>query len=159
MVNHSNAGLIAEFHKIKKGKIEMTGRIRCFAALVMLLTAIAASGQVSHKAQVTVPFSFVAGGKTSPAGNYKVSVDKDRDLVTLSSDGSKSIMFLTINASPSADGRTYLRFHQYGDHWFLERISINGEAQEVPIAKRVKEVFTASNMGNGGPVSADVAVH
>jgi hypothetical protein len=106
-----------------------------------------------------VPFSFVAGGTSSPAGDYKVYIDNDRHLVTLSSDTSKSIMFLTISPSPSSDGRSYLRFHQYGDHWFLERISINGEAQEVPIAKRVKEVFTASNMGNGGPVSSDVAVH
>jgi hypothetical protein len=137
----------------------MTAKIRSLAGLAMLLTGIAAGGQVSHKARVTVPFSFVAGGTSSPAGDYKVYIDNDRHLVTLSSDTSKSIMFLTISASPSSDGRSYLRFHQYGDHWFLERISINGEAQEVPIAKRVKEVFTASNMGNGGPVSSDVAVH
>ena len=137
----------------------MTRKIRTFAGMAMVLTAIAASGQIAHEARVTVPFSFVAGGTSSPAGDYRVWVDKDRNLVTLISNNSKPIMLLTISAWPSPDGRSYLRFHHYGEHWFLEKVAINGVAQEVPIAKRVKEVFTASNMGNGGPVSSDVAVH
>ena len=137
----------------------MTAQIRSFAGLAVLLTAIAASGQIAHQARATVPFSFVAGATSSPAGDYRVSVDKDRNTVTLISNSSKPIVFLTISAWPSPDGRTYLRFHQYGEHWFLERVAINGVAQEVPIAKRVKEVFTASTQGTGGPVSSDVAVH
>jgi hypothetical protein len=137
----------------------MTRRIRNFAGIAMLLTTIAASGQIAHEVRVTVPFSFVAGGASSPAGDYTVLVDRDRNLVTLLTNNSKPVMFLTISAWPSPDGRSYLRFHQYGERWFLERVAINGMAQEVPIAKRTKEVFTASNMGNGGPVSSDVAVH
>lgn len=137
----------------------MTKKIRSLAGLAMLLTAIAASGQTSHRARVTVPFSFVAGSTTSPAGDYKVFVNQDLNVVTLTGDSSKPIMFLTISASPSAVGRSYLRFHHYGEHWFLERVAINGVAREIPIDKRVKEVFTASNQGTGGPVSSDVAVH
>jgi hypothetical protein len=41
----------------------MTRKIRTFAGMAMVLTAIAASGQIAHEARVTVPFSFVAGGK------------------------------------------------------------------------------------------------
>lgn len=137
----------------------MTRRIRSFAGLAVLLTAIAASGQIAHQARVTVPFSFVAGGKSSPSGDYTVLFNRDRNVVTLSSNNSKPIMLLTFSAWPSPDGRTYLRFHRYGEHWFLERVAINGVAQEVPIDKRVKEVFTASTQGTGGPVSSDVAVH
>ena len=137
----------------------MTKQIRTFAALAMLLTALAASGQIAQQARVTVPFSFVAGGTSSPAGDYKVSFNRDRNVVTLITNNSKPIMFLTISASPSLDGRSYLRFHHYGEHRFLEKVAINGEAQEVPIDKRVKEVFTASNQGTGGPASSDVAVH
>ena len=143
----------------KEEKIEMTRKIRSFAGLAMLLTALAASGQIAHQARVTVPFSFVAGGTSSPAGDYKVSVDEDRKMVTLLSDGSKPVMLFTISAWAAPDGRSYLRFHHYGEHWFLEKIAINGVAQEVPIDKRVKQVFTASNQGTGGPVSSDVAVH
>jgi hypothetical protein len=137
----------------------MNKRIRSLAGLAMLLTAIAAGGQITQQARVTVPFTFVAGGTSSPAGDYKVSFNRDRNVLTLTSNSSKPIMFLTINAWPSPDGRSYLRFHHYGEQWFLERVAINGEAQEVPIDKRVKEVFTASTQGTGGPVSSDVAVH
>ncbi|MGH9515710.1 MAG: hypothetical protein ACRD3P_08545 [Terriglobales bacterium] len=137
----------------------MTGKIRSLAGLAVLLTAIGASGQTSHRARVSVPFSFVAGGTSTPAGDYKVLVNEEGNVVTLTSDSSKPIMFLTINASPSPVGRSYLRFHHYGEHWFLERVAINGVARELPIDKRVKEVFTASTQGTGGPLSSDIAVH
>ena len=137
----------------------MNTRIRAFAGLAVLLTAVTASAQIAQQARVTVPFSFVAGGTSSAAGDYTVSFNRDRNVVTLISNSSKPIMFLTISAWPSLDGRTYIRFHHYGEHWFLERVAINGVAQEVPIDKRVKEVFIASTQGTGGPVSSDVAVH
>ena len=137
----------------------MNTRIRMFAGLAMLLTAITASAQIAQQARVTVPFSFVAGGTSSAAGDYTVSFNRDRNVVTLTGNGSKPFMFLTISAWPSLDDRTYMRFHHYGEHWFLERVAINGVAQEVPIDKRVKEVFVASTQGSGGPVSSDVAVH
>src|SRR5437879_3870584 len=113
----------------------MTPRIRTFAGLAALLTAITASAQIAQQARVTVPFSFVAGGTSSAAGDYTVSFNRDRNVATLTGNGSKPIMFLTISASPSLDGRTYIRFHHYGEYWFLERVAINGVAQEVPIDK------------------------
>ena len=137
----------------------MTRQIRNFAGLALLLTAIAASGQLSHQARVTVPFSFMAGGRSTPAGAYKVNVDLSRDLVTLSTDGSNPIMLITYSAWQSQDSRTYLRFHRYGERWFLEQVAIDGVAEDIPIAKRVKEVFTASITGDGGPILADIAVH
>lgn len=137
----------------------MTRQIRNFAGLAMLLTAIAASGQLSHQARVTVPFSFMAGGTNSPAGDYKVNIDRERDVVTLATDGSNPLVLLTYSPSQMQDGRSYLRFHRYGDHWFLEQVAVDGLAQDVPIAKRAKEVFTASTAGNGGPLSAEIAMH
>ena len=137
----------------------MTRQIRNFAGLALLLTAVAASGQLSHQARVTVPFSFIAGGRSIPAGDYKVNVDLSRDLVTLSTDGSNPIMLITYSAWQSQDSRTYLRFHRYGERWFLEQVAIDGVAEDIPIAKRVKEVFTASITGDGGPILADIAVH
>ena len=137
----------------------MTRQIRNFAGLALLLTAVAASGQLSHQARVTVPFSFIAGGRSTPAGDYKVNVDLSRDLVTLSTDGSNPIMVFTYSAWQSQDSRTYLRFHRYGERWFLEQVAIDGVAEDIPIAKRVKEVFTASITGDGGPILADIAVH
>lgn len=137
----------------------MTRSIRSFVGLAVLVTAVAANAQFAHQARVTVPFSFTAGGRISPPGDYRVEVDRSRDMVMLSSDNSKPIMFLTIAAWQQAEGRSYLRFHRYGEQWFLEQVAINGLAEDVPIAKRLKEAFTASNSVDGGPLSADIALH
>jgi hypothetical protein len=142
-----------------KEKAEMTRLIRSFAGLAALLTAVAANAQYPHEARVTVPFSFMVEGRSSPPGNYLVDIDREREVVTLICRAAKPIMFITSNAWQPQNGRTYLRFHRYGERWFLERVAINGVAQDVPIAKRVKEVFTASTVGNGGPILADIAAH
>ena len=137
----------------------MTKQIRTFAGLAVLLTALAASGQISQRARVTVPFSFVAAGTNLSAGDYTVSLNEDRNMVTLMSNGSKPVILLALSGWTSPDGRSYLRFHRYGEHWFLEQVAINGVADDVPIAKRVKEVFTASAQDSEGPLSADIALH
>jgi hypothetical protein len=142
-----------------KEKAEMRRQIRNFVGLAVLLTAISANAQFYHQARVTVPFSFMAAGKSSPPGDYRVNIDRERDVVMLATDGSNPIMFLTYSPSQVQDGRTYLRFHRYGEKWFLEQVAVDGLIQHVPIAKRAKDVFTASTTGNGGPLSADIAMH
>ena len=137
----------------------MTRSIRSFVGLAVLVTAVAANAQFSHQARVSVPFSFTAGRTVSPPGEYRVDVDRSREMVMLSTENSKPVMFFTIAAWREPDGRSYLRFHRYGERWFLEQVAINGVAEDVPIAKRVKEVFTASNSVDGGPLSADIALH
>lgn len=137
----------------------MTRQIRNFVGLAVLLTAISANAQFYHQARVTVPFSFMAGGKSSPPGDYRVNVDRERDVVTLATDGSNPVVLLTYSPSQMQDTKSYLRFRRYGEKWFLEQVAVDGLAQDVPIAKRAKEVFTASTAGNGGPLSADIAMH
>jgi hypothetical protein len=143
----------------EKEKAEMTRSIRSFVGLAVLVTAVAANAQFSHQARVTVPFSFTAAGTVSPPGDYRVDIDRSREMVMLSSENSKPVMFFTIAAWQQAEGRSYLRFHRYGEQWFLEQVAINGLAEDVPIAKRLKQVFTASNTVDGGPLSADIALH
>lgn len=88
-----------------------------------------------------------------------MDIDRSREMVMLSSENSKPVMFFTIAAWQQAEGRSFLRFHRYGEQWFLEQVAINGLAEDVPIAKRLKQVFTASNTVDGGPLSADIALH
>jgi hypothetical protein len=137
----------------------MTRQIRNFMGLAVLLTAISANAQTANEARVTVPFAFMAAGKISPPGHYRVNIDRERNLVTLKTEGSTGVMLLTYGAWQGQNTRSYMRFHRYGERWFLDQVTIAGLQQEVPIAKRSKEVFTASTSGNGGPLSADIAVH
>lgn len=138
----------------------MTRNIRNFAGLAVLLTVISAHGQVHQQLRVTVPFSFVAGGKSSPPGDYRLNINQDGNIATLSTaDASGGAMFITYGGWQGQGSRSYLRFHRYGERWFLEQVAIRGLTRDVMVDKRVKQVFTASTQGAGGPVSSDVAVH
>jgi hypothetical protein len=136
----------------------MKMQIRKLVGVAILLTAAAASGQVAHQVQVTVPFSFVAGGKISPAGQYRVEFDYTRDLLTLSSDNFKAFL-LTTTTVQSGETRSYLRFHRFGDEWFLQTVTFDGVAENVPIGKHEREMTIASKASGGGPLIADIAIH
>jgi len=159
MVKRGGARKICRVAIKQRGEDSMTRHIRNFAGLAVLLTAISAHGQVGQQARVTVPFSFVAGGKSSPPGDYRLNISRDGNLATLSTADASGIMFLTYGAWQGQGTKTYLRFHRYGERWFLEQVAISGLTRDVMVDKRVKEVFTASTQGAGGPVSSDVAVH
>jgi hypothetical protein len=138
----------------------MTRQFRNFAGLAMLLTAIAATGQLSHQSRVNVPFAFMAAGRSLPAGDYRVDMDLTRALVTLSAYNSKPIMFLTVRAWQPQNAQSYLRFRRYGERWFLQEVAVDGLAQEVPVGK-IEKQFIAANTppDNSKAIIADIVVH
>jgi hypothetical protein len=136
----------------------MKMQIRKLVGVAILLTAAAASGQIAHQVQVTVPFSFMAGGKISPAGEYRVEYDYTRDLLTLSSDKFKTFMLTTTTVQPG-ETRSYLRFHRFGDQWFLQTVTFDGVAENVPFGKHQREMMIASKSAGGGPLIADISIH
>jgi len=137
----------------------MTKQFRSLAAITVLLTAIAASGQLSHQSRVNVPFAFMAAGGSLPAGDYRVDMDMTRALVTLSAYNSKPIMFLTVRATQMENAQSYLRFHRYGERWFLQEVTIEGMSQIVRIAQREKQFITSSTPpDNAEPIIADIAM-
>jgi hypothetical protein len=137
----------------------MKRHIRNLAGVAMLLAAIAASGQLSHQLRVNVPFSFMAGRVTSPAGDYTVEVDRSRGLVTLRPYKSRSTLLLTTQSLQSGETRSYLRFRRYGERWFLREVTVEGVAQIVPMGKREKQFIAASTPpDNSKPIIVDIAV-
>ena len=138
----------------------MQRHIRNLAGIAMLLTAIAASGQISHQVRVNVPFSFMVGRVTSPAGDYTVEVDRDRGLVTLKPYKSRPTFLLTSQSWRPGETRSYLRFRRYGERWFLQEVTVDRIAQIVPIGKRERQ-FIAVGIppDNTKPIIADIAVH
>jgi len=138
----------------------MKRQITNLAGVAMLLTAIAASGQLSHELRVNVPFSFMVGKTTSPAGDYRVEVDRSRGLVTLRSYKSTPTFLLTTESWRSGETRSYLRFRRYGERWFLQEVTIDGMAQIVPMGKRQKQFIAASTPpDNSQPIVADIVLH
>jgi hypothetical protein len=155
----SNEGFAdRRFRVPQRNGLKMKMQIRKLVGVAILLSAAAASGQIAHQVQVTVPFSFVAGGKISPAGQYRVEFDYTRDLLTLSSNKFSSFI-LTTTTVQSGETRSYLRFHRFGDEWFLQTATFDGVAENVPLGKRGREMMVASKSAGGGPLIADIAIH
>ncbi len=68
--------------------------VSTLAGLIVLLAAVSLHAR-SNQMQVTVPFGFVAGGKTLPAGNYIVELNTDsgtRGVIVLRRDGQQPIL-------------------------------------------------------------------
>jgi hypothetical protein len=79
-------------------------------------------------------------------------------MLTLSSDNFKTFM-LTTTTVQSGQTRSYLRFHRFGDQWFLQTVTFDGVAQNLPIGKREREMMIASKSSGGEPLIADIAIH
>lgn len=71
----------------------------------------------------TIPFEFIVGGKTLPAGNYVMRVGGEGGIVEICEDG---VYCQTIASSPvevaSAPAGPELAFRKYGNQYFLSQI-------------------------------------
>ena len=93
------------------------------AALAVLLAAPVSAQTVSLRA--SVPFDFVVGGRTLPAGDYLVGqVHGERFLKFQNASGGAMPSAITISMAGSvgAPGEASLTFHRYGSDYFLAEI-------------------------------------
>ena len=93
-------------------------------AAVAVLLAAPVSAQ-TRTLKVSVPFDFVVGGHTLPAGDY--AVDKVNDLGLLEfrsvSNWAKPIVIATsVPGKTAAAGEAFLTFHRYGRDYFLAEV-------------------------------------
>jgi hypothetical protein len=107
---------------MKKSYLTVVLTLSCLLGL-----GISAHAQDVDKIAVKVPFEFVAGGQTLPAGTYtvsRVSPEVNRALVIRSNDNSVFMLPLFFDGNPvsvngvSAD-RAELGFEHVGDKYFL----------------------------------------
>ena len=118
----------------------MTTRIRTLLGSILLLMATMASAQTVH---FTVPFSFVAGSKNLPAGNYIFELNRENNtLILLSEDRSGNNALMLANNSESARNpdKTYAIFQRYGAHYFLASVWREGVGQTLIPGKLEREL-------------------
>ena len=105
----------------------MTTKIISTLTGLVLLLAVAAplhAGSIlNHEMTVSVPFGFIAGDKSLPAGDYSVQVNPERGSVVLHQEGQSPLILLTnrresVNTSP----RGKLVFKRYGANFFLSEV-------------------------------------
>lgn len=90
-----------------------------------LITVVAAAAAVAQnpeaiRMKTTIPFTFVAGNKTMPAGQYIVERAYQSPVLVLKSAGGQVQSIITNGVeSPSAASPRELVFNTYGKEYFL----------------------------------------
>jgi len=144
---------------MKKSSLVVVVTLSC-----MLGLGVSSCAQEVDKLAVNVPFEFVAGGQTLPAGTYsvsRVSSGDPRSLVMRSNDNSVFLLPTFFDGGPvsvngdSAD-HAELGFEHVGDQYFLSKVETLGGvyAFRTPRAMtqvaQMKDHGTASSSGANG---------
>lgn len=142
--------------------------LRNFLMLVLLLAAAttAAQAQSSERISVNVPFDFVVGAKTLPAGDYtimRIGRDSAGTLLVRSADGRNSELIQTNGVQAAATQKAArLDFHRYGNRYFLFQLWTPGSnaGRELPKSRleRGVETETAANAHDHDSARQTVAV-
>jgi hypothetical protein len=89
--------------------------------------------------EVNVPFGFVAGHSTLPAGQYEISIDDSKHLICIKGSGANPSMFLFTQPTEARTVREESKvvFIRRGDEYSLSGLWVAGEksGQEVPEAR------------------------
>jgi hypothetical protein len=121
-----------------------------------LLSAMSAAAQDMKTNLMTVPFAFVAGNKTLPAGEYRIQFNLQTKSTTLLSPSGPVAATETL---PNGEGyrQDALEFHLVGDTWFLEQVKVHGYAQRLSPSKLEKRELAEQKSQGRQTLMASVA--
>jgi hypothetical protein len=120
------------------------------AALAVVLAAPVSAQTVTLNA--SVPFDFVVGGRTMPAGDYMLGTLGDFGMLQVQN-ASTGIMpaFTSTNAAngPLDGGKAFLTFHRYGGDYFLAKIWDGSAAvgRSIPVSRTEREKAKSASIG------------
>jgi hypothetical protein len=126
---------------------------------MMALTAMASTRVAqAQELVVNIPFDFVAGKTTLPAGEYSIKVSSpEGTLLLLDRKDAAASAFMTTNAVVKAEIQTEskLTFNRYGDRYFLSQVWTEGYSQGRQLSKsaREKEMAQIAKMETQGQVT------
>jgi hypothetical protein len=122
-------------------------------ASILLLMAAMASAQ-THRVTVSVPFSFVAGHQTLPAGEYTIEQDRSQGSAILRSGKSSAIMLLAAKSDRAFEEKSYVLFRRNGTHYFLAEIWRQGAGQVLAPGNLERELANQQARGEVARVEA-----
>ena len=107
--------------------------------------------------EATIPFTFEAGKLAFPAGQYRVS--ETNGVVRIQSREGAHSTFLqgTPLSTYSRAGQYSLRFHVYGDKYYLSEVWSGTTGRRFPMTK--EERLTAASFKPGQPRTDTVAMN
>jgi len=127
-----------------------------FVLLGFAVLGATAKAQVLDQIVVNVPFEFVAGGKTLPAGTYRanrVSTTGERSegLVLSNFDKRAGVIVLPTDVEDARGDKAQLIFERIGDQHFLSKIETGYSVYNIPVPSAA--TVLASTPSHSGAVS------
>jgi hypothetical protein len=125
------------------------------AITVLFGLGVAAKAETRAEIVVTLPFGFVVGGKTLPAGTYTVSrlSDEKFDGLILTSYDKHTSVFVRPSEFESASlDKPQMSFQRVGDQHFLSTIQTTWDVYHFPVS-RSAIMGAAARSGNNVSVS------
>jgi hypothetical protein len=131
---------------VKKVHLPVVLAIGCLFVL-----AVSGFAQDGEGVVVKVPFEFVAGAKTMPAGMYsvrRVSFDSHSGLIIRSEN--ESALLLPIVVDRTSAGQATISFERQGDRYILSRLATPGGVYTIAMPRATT---TQAHMKEHGSVS------
>jgi hypothetical protein len=128
------------------------------AVFGMAAFAMAAKATTSDQLVVKVPYEFVVGGKTLPAGTYRINRLSDSstgELALVNVDNHAGVL---LNATEWEDARAdqpKLQFQQIAGEYFLSSIQTAEHVFTIPVSKSAVMEAMKSHQGSTSPVSGN----
>ena len=105
--------------------------VRSLKAICLLGSLLAFATVVNAQSEVVnvrVPFAFVAGGKSLPAGDYRLDKGQGSGVLTIQGGSGNSAAFLTIIGQGRAQtDSAALVFERHGSEMFLAAVRVRGD--------------------------------
>jgi hypothetical protein len=111
---------------------------------------ISAHAQDTSGVVVKVPFEFVAGGKTLPAGTYSVgrlSPAIPSALIIDSKDNGAFALVLPIILDGDSAGHAELSFERVGDKYFLSKVGTPAGVYTIPTPRAMTKLAQMNDHG------------
>ena len=114
----------------------------------LLGLGISARAQDTEGVRVNVPFEFVAGGTTLPAGTYTVArVSPGTSQILSIRSYNDGVMFLPIEFDGAATGQAKLDFEHVGDKYFLSGIETSAGVYTIGLPRAMVALAQTKDQG------------
>ena len=135
---------------MKKSLLTVVLTLTCLLGL-----GIGARAQDIDKLAVNVPFDFVAGGETLPAGTYsvsRVSPEINRSLAIRNNENSVFVIPMFFDGSPASfngvsPDHAELNFEHVGDEYFLSKVQTLGGVYAIRTPRPMTQVAQIKDHG------------
>jgi hypothetical protein len=134
---------------------------RAFVTATLFVLSLIVTAQVVQADEpmlVNIPFAFVAGNVTLPAGEYRVQkLDRNSGVLLINSEKPSAAVMVVTHAAQAKELQTEskLMFNRYDNQYFLSQVWTAGSirGRQLPKSPREKEVARSARLETNGEIT------